>query len=66
MDDNIRKLTEEQLEDLKRIMGNFALENMGPNIWKVPGFGYTNDAGKKLIEKAMLEESKKWTRRNIS
>jgi hypothetical protein len=50
--------TPEQVEQLKHILGNFALSNMGDKIYKLPGGGYCGQGGWDLFQKALAEELK--------
>jgi len=56
----VKKLSEKEIETLRHTMGNFIVDGLGKDIYKIPGGGLTNEAGLKLFHEAFLKEAKKW------
>lgn len=41
-------------------MGNFVVNGLGENIYKIPGWPLFGDDGLELFHKAFLKEAEKW------
>lgn len=56
----VKQLSPEEIESLKRTLGNFAISNMGDKIYRLPGGVITGEGGLRQFHEAVMEEVKKY------
>ena len=54
------KLTPEEIEQKRAIVGNFAIDSFGDEIYQLPGGGITGKGGWNLFIEALKEEANKY------
>lgn len=57
----VKKLSQEKIQDYKRVVGGFALDGLGENIYQIGGKGgiVTGDGGLALFHEAVKKQAKK-------
>lgn len=55
----VKKLSKEEIENLKRIVGSFALSSFGEDVYRLPGGAVTGIGGVNLFHEAMKKEFEK-------
>ena len=55
----VKELTSEEIVYLKQILGNFAFNNLGDRLFRLPGGAITGIGGVDLFNKAIRENLKK-------
>ncbi len=55
----VKKLTKEEIEAKRRILGSFAIDSFGEDIYQLPGGALTGKGGVEIYEKAVENLLKK-------
>ena len=53
-------LTKEEVDEKRRILGNFAIDGLGDKIYQLPGGGLTGQGGWDMIQEAFKKEFKNY------